>query len=54
MSAFSAPRWPRQIGNVLVAIAVGLLITGLHAGGYLRFFDAELEEARFSLVRSDP
>ena len=54
MSAFSAPRWPRQIGNVLVAIAVGLLITGLHAGGYLRFFDAALEEARFSLVRSDP
>jgi PAS domain S-box-containing protein len=49
-----APRWPQWIGHALVALVVGLLIVGLHSGGYLRFFDAELEEARFSLVQSDP
>jgi PAS domain S-box-containing protein len=49
-----APRWSERIRHVLIALAVGLLIVGLHTGGYLRFFDSELEEARFSLVRSDP
>jgi PAS domain S-box-containing protein len=54
MSATAAPRWLQRIGHALIALTVGALILGLHAGGYLRFFDAELEEARFNLVRSDP
>ena len=54
MTGTAASRWPQRIGHALIAIVVGLLIVGLHAGGYLRFFDAELEEARFGLVRSDP
>jgi PAS domain S-box-containing protein len=54
MSPTSVLRWPQWIGHALVALVVGFLIVGLHSGGYLRFFDAELEEARFSLVRSDP
>ncbi|HKP26118.1 MAG TPA: CHASE2 domain-containing protein [Dongiaceae bacterium] len=54
MSAIAVPRWSQRIGHALIALLVGLLIVGLHAGGYLRFFDAELEEARFNLVRSDP
>ena len=54
MTGTAASRWSRRIGHALIALIVGLLIVGLHAGGYLRFFDAELEEARFSLVRSDP
>ena len=54
MPARAAPRWSQRIGHALIALLVGLLIVGLHAGGYLRFFDAELEEARFNLVRSDP
>jgi PAS domain S-box-containing protein len=49
-----APRWPQRIGHALIAVTVGLLIVGLHAGGYLRFFDAAFDEARFRLVRSDP
>jgi PAS domain S-box-containing protein len=50
----AAPRWSKQIGHALVALAVGLLIVALHAGSYLRFFDAEFDEARFRLARSDP
>src|SRR6185436_11825539 len=49
-----APRWSERIRHVLIALAVGLLIVGLYTGGYLRFFASELEEARFSLVRSNP
>ena len=49
-----APRWSQRIGHALIAVTVGLLIVGLHAGGYLRFFDAVFDEARFRLVRSDP
>ena len=45
---------PQRIGHALIAVTVGLLIVGLHAGGYLRFFDAVFDEARFRLVRSDP
>src|SRR5215510_6798007 len=54
MFAIAASRWSKRIGHALIALAVGLLIVGLHAGGYLRFFDAEFDEARFGLVRSDP
>ena len=50
----AAPRWSKQIGHALIALAVGLLIVALHAGSYLQFFDAEFDEARFRLVRSDP
>ena len=50
----AAPRWSKRIGHALIALAVGLLIVALHAGGYLRFFDAEFDEARFRLVRSEP
>jgi len=54
MSASAASRWSQRIGHGLIAVVAGLLIVGLHAGGYLRFLDAELEEARFRLIRSDP
>ena len=54
MSGTTASRWSQRIGHALIALIVGLLIVGLHAGGYLRFFDTELEEARFGLVRSNP
>jgi PAS domain S-box-containing protein len=50
----AASRWSKRIGHALIALAVGLLIVALHVGGYLRFFDAEFDEARFRLVRSDP
>jgi PAS domain S-box-containing protein len=49
-----APRWSQRIRHALIAVTVGLLIVGLHAGGSLRFFDAAFDEARFRLVRSDP
>ena len=54
MSSVTASRWSQRIGHALIALFVGLSIVGLHTGGYLRFFDTELEEVRFNLVRSDP
>jgi PAS domain S-box-containing protein len=54
MPAGTAPRWSKRLGRALTALIVALLIVGLHAGGYLRFFDAQFDEARFRLVRSDP
>jgi CHASE2 domain-containing sensor protein len=38
----------------LVALAIGLALTGLHIGGQLKRLDAGIDEARFRIVRSDP
>jgi PAS domain S-box-containing protein len=50
----SAIKWAHWIKRPLIALAIGLAITGLHLGGYLEFFDARFDDARFHLVRSDP
>ena len=43
-----------RIRLFLIALTVGVSIIALHRAGYLEFFDAQFDDVRFHVVRSDP